>query len=181
MKEIQYLQTLSLIQSRFPNLDWTISDRNELYNAILKTHPEYPEDVIPTDFLISIKSGAVEQQTYIKGLYSLNIFIDSKTWLKTYHSQGTINKILDDLESWMNNIYVAFKSTGAKTQGKKEELILLIDKAVRALNNVSKNTYYRKLKKAYNPDMFPEDGIIGCQQLIEYLCDSDCDADRYLD
>ena len=165
MNDLNYIQELGLIQSRFPNLNWSLN--NEEITAELNVRDEQTEGVIPTDFLVCIA------RVYDTSLYRLSIYINSKRWLVTYRSEGRIKKVLDDFEAWMKNIYVAFTPQTSSLISKKEELILLIEKAVEALNAVAENKYYRNLKSLnfYTPDMLPEDGIIGCEQLIEYLCE----------
>jgi hypothetical protein len=100
------ISLLSTVQNRFPNFEWRINNRGDI-TANINKKKDFKKDVIQTNFLVfiyGVYNGKINSE-----LIGLTVYFSSKLQIATFRSEGEINKVLDDFENWIEEMYLAFK------------------------------------------------------------------------
>jgi hypothetical protein len=159
--DITLLTLLGTLNTRFPNLYWDTHEEGYLIYSFISSR------LLNHSYCISISRDFQEEE-----YYSLLIETDTAGKL-LYQEEKDVNDLLTSLEDWLREMKSVFNE--ACTIGNTEPLTLpeLLDNAVKALKELTEHKAYVNESKLwfseYSPDMIPEDGIIGCEQLLEYL------------
>jgi hypothetical protein len=162
--DLTLLSLLSTVNTRFPNLNWYAKEYGySIYSTI-------SSDFLNHTYFICI-SRHLEEEEY----YSLLIDIDIGLGVIIRQESEDVNDILTNLEDWLIEMKSVFNKAYIEEESKPLTLPELLDNAVKALKELTEHKAYVNESKLwfseYSPDMIPEDGIIGCEQLKEYLKD----------